>query len=115
MAKNQPQQDNSKQSEYARLKTEIEAYDSRLSKLKKQRDFLIGEDDYGGLVSIVTVITQLEKEKRELEMQRQKMAGLEPDGPQGMGDNQIILSTSVVRRKDSIALKEVERPKPEHQ
>lgn len=110
MENEQTQNNQSTHSQCDCLKKDIETNNISLGKLKKQRTDAISNSDIKALGTITTTISQLENDNRNFEAQMRKL-GCATDQQilPGKNDNQIVIATSVVRRKDARALELIKK------
>ena len=109
MEKEQTKIDQSTQSQCNRLKKDIEMNNGSLDTLRKQRAEVISKQEWEKLKTITTAISQLEDDNEAFEAQRRKFGCADQQTSLGGSDNQTVIATSVVRRKDAKALEIIKK------
>lgn len=104
MATVQNKQDQTAQSQCDNLRREIEMNKGSLATLRKQRAEVISKQDWEKLKTITNAISQLEDDNEANELQSRRLGCVESKTSTGGNDNQTVIATSVVRRKDARAL-----------
>ncbi|CAN5740499.1 hypothetical protein BH11BAC3_BH11BAC3_37650 [soil metagenome] len=104
MATDQNQNDNSRQFKCDCLKKEIEESKNSLNELRKHMISLINNNDFDQLAKISPGTSFFENDIAGKEAEIRKLGCVETESPQRLDNNQTIISTSSVRRKDRFAL-----------